>query len=119
MLEWNEEDEKIVKAAVRKHTQNYRSMPRGYEREDMLQEGRLAWFKAKEKFDTNRKITTYAFTAISNHIKNLIVAGNTDKRKIAQVMLTYDEIATEEMLWKGISKGDPRGNIDKDYSGNS
>jgi DNA-directed RNA polymerase specialized sigma subunit len=117
MIEWTEEDEKITRAAIKKATQNYISMPRGYEREDMLQEGRLAWLKAKEKYDHNRKKTTFAFKAISNHVKNLIIAGNTDKRKIAQYLLSYDEVITEEIFWKGIAKGDPRGNIDKDYSG--
>ncbi len=92
-------------------------MPRGYDREDMIQEGRLAWFKAREKFNPNREKTTYVYQVIDNHIKNLIRDGNRQKRKIAQHTISYDEIVTEEMLWKGIAKGDPRGNIDKDYSG--
>jgi hypothetical protein len=116
-LEWSLEDEKLVKAAIKKYTKNFKSIPRGYDREAMLQEGRLKWAAVKDKHAENKgKKSTYCFNVIQNQIRDLIRAGNTDKRKIEQYTLEYIEGVTEgEFLNK--PPGDHQARLSKQYDG--
>jgi hypothetical protein len=116
-LEWNIDDEKMVSAAIKKFTKNFKSLPRGYDREAMLQEGRLKWAAVKDKHAENKgKKSTYCFKVIRNQITDLIRAGNTDKRKIEQYTLEYIKGITEgEFLNK--PPGDHQARLSKQYDG--
>jgi len=55
----------------------------GYEKEDLMQECRMALYKASKKFRTDKGVylRTWANTVIKNHLRNLLRDANTEKRK--------------------------------------
>ena len=119
--DWSLDDEKLIKAAVKKFTSNYKSLPRGYDREDMLQEARQKWAAVKDKHDSSKtKKSTYCYRVVQNQIRDLVRAGNYDKRRIEQNTLEYNEEVTNKAIARmagWTKKPDPRGRIDIDYNG--
>ncbi len=91
-MDWSDDDEKLVNGAVKVATKNFKSKPRGYDREDLLQEGRLAWWQAMETHDPAKGAkSTLIFTVVRRKIYDLIRAGNTDKRRIHQHTVPFSE----------------------------
>ena len=119
--EWSLEDEKLIKKAVKKFTSNYTSMPRGYDREDMIQEARRKWAAVKDRHESEKSArSSYCFRVVQNQIRDLVRAGNYDKRKIEQKTLHYDEAATNKAIAQAEGykkKADPRGRLDVKYNG--
>ncbi len=89
-MNWTAEDEKLIYAAVKKATRGFKFIPRGYEIEDLLQEGALAWWQAMDKHNPDHGAkSTFLFTVVRRQIIDLIRGGDTDKRKAGRDSIEY------------------------------
>jgi len=94
-IEWTEEDDKLIYSAVKKYTRDFTSLPGGYSREDVLQEAAQAWAKrlaTKGGHDPAKgKKSTLLYRVVQNTIQDLIKAANTDKRKVNQNLVGFND----------------------------
>lgn len=119
-MDWTDEHNKLVYSAMKKATSGFSSLPRGYEKEDMIQEGAVAVWQALEKGGHDPKkgaLSTFMFKVVKDKYRDLIRAANRDKRKAEQETIPYDDQITGAALLEGKKKNSPRDEIDRDYYG--
>jgi DNA-directed RNA polymerase specialized sigma24 family protein len=119
-MEFTEEDYKLVHAAMKDATKGFTSIPRGYDREDLIQEGALVVWQAFEKGRYNKDKgakSTFIYKVIKDRYFDLIKSANRDKRKIEQHTLSYDDQVTVAAIESGGGKKDPRVSLKQDYEG--
>jgi len=68
--------------SVRKATQNYSFLPLRYERQDLFQEAAEAWLSARDGWREEKgQKSTFLYGVVEKRIRDLIDAGDTEKRK--------------------------------------
>jgi len=81
-MNWSREETRLVWWAIKKATRGFTFLPMRYEREDLFQEGALAWLRAREDWNSGRgQKSTFLYNVIEKHIRKLVDAGDTGKRK--------------------------------------
>jgi DNA-directed RNA polymerase specialized sigma24 family protein len=76
-----EDESKMVYCAVRRVTSDFQAMPRGYEKNDLMQEGWLAWLEYRDGWSEGRgAISTFLYRVVEMKIKWLIRKSNYQKR---------------------------------------
>ena len=89
-MDWTIEEEKLIYTAVRRATSGFTFLPRGYEKEDLLQEGAIAWFLARDDWDRDRsKMSTFLYDVIYKHIRDIIRKGDAEKRASDKYAIKY------------------------------
>jgi len=65
-------------------------MPRGYDRDDVLQEGALAWLEYRDRLNKLKgKKTTLLYKVVNGRICDLIRTNNTGKRNSERDSIPY------------------------------
>lgn len=89
-MDWTMEEQKLIYSAVRRATSGFTFMPRGYERDDLLQEGAIAWFMARDGWSEERgKLSTFLYNVVSRHIRGIIRKGDAEKRASDKYAIKY------------------------------
>lgn len=91
-INWTDDETKLIWWAIRKSTNNYTFLPMRYEKEDLFQEAAEAWLRARHK--RNVKLSTFIYHVVEKHIRKLIDAGDSEKRRSDIHAVQYTEAIT-------------------------
>jgi DNA-directed RNA polymerase specialized sigma24 family protein len=91
-IDWTIEETKLIWWSVRKATQNYSFLPLRYERQDLFQEAAEAWLSARDGWREEKgQKSTFLYGVVEKRIRDLIDAGDTEKRKSDLHAIKYME----------------------------
>lgn len=80
-MSWSEDESKMIYCAVRRVTSDFQAMPRGYERNDLLQEGACAWLRVRDKWSSRRgRKSTFLYRVVEDRVREIMRTGNLAKR---------------------------------------
>ncbi len=97
-MNWSQDEEKLIYYATRRATSGFLAIPRGYEKEDILQEVAAAWVKTRENYNVNYALSTQIYRVALATVNNLYKMNGRIKRQGDLHAIKYMENFTERWV---------------------